>query len=735
VVERSQRHTRNNRCPICGGADEDPRGKERRCHGFTSTDGDWAHCSREDLAGPLEPEAAGTYAHLMRGPCKCGQTHGERASSEPEAIYDYRDETGALLFQVIRFPGKKIRNRGPDGTWKLNGARRVLYRLPELLAADPAATVYVVEGEKDADTLRRHGLVATTNPHGAGKWQMVRIDAENILRNRKAIVCADNDPEGIRHARTVAASLGAPILIAPAPHKDVSDLYAVGGTIEQMLPLDEREAPQPAGHTDEDLSDESPRCTDSANADAFVTRYGQDFRYVIDWDAWIAWTGQRWDITGASHSLMRAIKRSVREDYAETHAKVTELAEEHRKALLKDEKDNAEKIESKLKYHRTLLQWHEQSQNSAKLEACAKILRSDLVIRMAALDANPWLFNVRNGTLDLRTATLSAHSRTDYISQLSDIPWEDQAKCPTWDAFLATITGARPLLGLYLGRLVGYALTGVVDDHVLVFHYGAGSNGKSTFLRTIQALMGDYGCAAPRNLLFDPGNNPPHPSEIARLYGKRLAICNEVPDGKAFDEAKLKDLTGGDVVACRRMNENWWDLHPTHKLHLAGNHKPVVKGDDLGLWRRIKLVPWEVTIGPEAMDPKLPEKLRAELPGILVRAVHGCLEWQRIGLVEPATVSEATSEYRRESDVFGEWLESNCVLEPSARITRADLRQNYEQWCKEQGHPPLGARALARRLADVKVTGGPVRSGARVKNGWRGIRAKTVLEESEEMPS
>jgi len=237
------RHTRAHRCPICDGADEDARGKGKRCSGFTS--GEWCHCSREERAGRLELESGGTYAHRRRGPCACGETHGEdvRSRDDVEATYDYHDERGELLFQVLRRPGKRFVQRRPDGAggwvWKLDGVRRVPYRLPELVAADSTKTVWIVEGEKDVDTLHRRGLVATCNPHGAGKWRGVEGAARDTLRGRDVVVVADADEPGRTHAREVAASLrghARGIRVVEAPRgKDVSEHLALGGTLEQLL--------------------------------------------------------------------------------------------------------------------------------------------------------------------------------------------------------------------------------------------------------------------------------------------------------------------------------------------------------------------------------------------------------------------------------------------------------------------------------------------------------------------
>ena len=242
TVSRDQRFTRNRRCPICGGCESDDRGKGKRCTGFLSTDGAWCHCSREEHAGDLDQDDAQTYSHRMRGPCNCGETHGEAMPDGIEAVYPYVDESGQLLFEVVRKTGKQFRQRKPDGAggfeWKLNGVRRVPYRLTEIIAADPARPVFVVEGEKDADNLRSRGELATCNAGGAGKWHTVADTARAVLSGRDVIVIADKDDPGRKHAQDVARSLSGyaqSVRVMEVPTgKDVSDYFASGKTTSDL---------------------------------------------------------------------------------------------------------------------------------------------------------------------------------------------------------------------------------------------------------------------------------------------------------------------------------------------------------------------------------------------------------------------------------------------------------------------------------------------------------------------
>ncbi len=243
-VSSKQRFTHGRRCPICGGADNDPRGKEKRCHGYVSSDGLYAHCTREELAGGISRhDKSEAFPHKLSGPCACGVTHMQAdRNATIEAEYNYVDETGKLLFQAVRMIPKTFRQRRPDGVggwiWNLQDTRRVLYRLPELLAADRGAPVFIVEGEKDVDTLRSHGFVATCNPMGAKKFHFVKECSHEVLADRHIVIIPDADDDGRKHGdqveaivRVVAASVRR---FEMPGAKDVSDWFGAGGTAGQL---------------------------------------------------------------------------------------------------------------------------------------------------------------------------------------------------------------------------------------------------------------------------------------------------------------------------------------------------------------------------------------------------------------------------------------------------------------------------------------------------------------------
>jgi putative DNA primase/helicase len=227
--------------------------------------------------------------------------------------------------------------------------------------------------------------------------------------------------------------------------------------------------------------------------------------------------------------------------------------------------------------------------------------------------------------------------------------------------------------------VIGYALTADVTEQVLFFLHGAGSNGKSTFLGIIREMMGDYACQAVSELLMAK-NTEAHPTERADLFGRRFVATIETDEGKRMAEALMKQLTGGDNLKARRMRQDFFEMTPTWKLFLAANHKPTIRGTDLAVWRRIRLIPFTVTIAEADKDKDLMVKLRGELPGILAWAVRGCLEWQRHGLADPEEVQQATAEYQREQDALGQFLAECCVVADFARVKSSSLLLAFQEW-------------------------------------------------------
>ncbi len=400
--------------------------------------------------------------------------------------------------------------------------------------------------------------------------------------------------------------------------------------------------------------------TDLGNAGRLVARHGDVIRYCHPWSKWLVWDGRRWAIDQTAE-VERLAKQTVRAMLAEAAAEPDDTI---RKALTRHAIS---------------------SEASQRIQAMLRLAQSEpgVPVLPAELDRDPWLLNVENGVIDLRTLDLKPHSRDDMITKLAPVTFDPAATCPTWERAVTEAAAGRESLVGFRRRLAGYCLSGSVREHILAIFYGPGGNGKSTDLETVLALMGqDYAIkGAPEILLATKGS---HPTERADLCGKRLVVCVETDGGRRLAESLVKELSGGDTIRARRMREDFWQFNPTHKIILATNHKPVVRGTDNGIWRRLKLVPFDACfIGREDRD--MPEKLKAELPGILNWCLAGCVEWQDIGLGEPDEVRAATAEYRTEQDTVAAFVDEVCVTDETAKIRARDIYAAYRKWCEEAG--------------------------------------------------
>jgi putative DNA primase/helicase len=339
-------------------------------------------------------------------------------------------------------------------------------------------------------------------------------------------------------------------------------------------------------------------------------------------------------------------------------------------------------LKEALKKATTVLNHCLKSEAAPRINAMLDLARSepDIPILPEQLDRHPWLLNCPNGTLELQTGTLREHRREDYITKLCPTPYDPNATAPQWEAFLSRIFDKKSGLIAYVQRMLGCCLTGDVSEQLVWIFWGVGANGKSTLLNTfIEMLSNDYAIkAAPELVMVKRGET--HPTERADLFGRRLAVCVETDEGRKLAEALVKDLTGGDRQRARRMKEDFWEFTPTHKIILCTNHKPAIAGTDHAMWRRVRLIPFTVIIPEAEQDKRLPEKLQAELPGVLAWCVRGCLDWQRDGLGLPEEVKAATAEYRLDQDLVGRFIADMCDLHPELRCRAGQLYTAFVGW-------------------------------------------------------
>jgi len=296
--------------------------------------------------------------------------------------------------------------------------------------------------------------------------------------------------------------------------------------------------------------------------------------------------------------------------------------------------------------------------------------------------------------VNLASGELLEHDPEHLCSRLSSIEYRD-AECPNWFNFLERIQ-PDPQVRKYLQRAVGYSLTGDTGEQCLFFAHGTGRNGKSVFLETIGALLGEFAVASSMNA-FELKKGA-IPNDIARLAGARLVTVSETADGQRINEPLIKDLTGGDTITARFLRREFFEFRPEFKLWIRGNHKPAIRGTDEGIWRRIHLIPFEEYITDDEVDPHLLDKLKTELPGILKWATDGCIQWQRNGLQPPEVVVSATSEYRREMDSLADFIET-CTR-PGGEVQATPLYQRYKEWAEDSGYKPLNQTNFGLRLAE-----------------------------------
>jgi P4 family phage/plasmid primase-like protien len=433
--------------------------------------------------------------------------------------------------------------------------------------------------------------------------------------------------------------------------------------------------------------------TEKGNAERLVHHHGEDLRYCWKWHEWFVFDGTRWKVDDTGEVYRRA-KATVASIYQEASSATDD---EQRKALAKHAM---------------------RSESGAKIREMIHLARDQVPVVPSQFDADPWLLNVENGTLNLQTGALREHRREDLITKIAPAEYDPDAAASTWTATLERALPSQELRQFFK-KLCGYALTGDVSEHVLPVLYGTGANGKSTILNALLSAAGDYGMqAAPDLLVAKKGS---HPTEVADLFGMRLVASIEVEDGSRLAESLVKSLTGGDKVRARRMRQDFWQFDPTHKVFMAVNHKPEVRGTDTAIWRRLRLLPFEQIIPPAEQDKQLPEKLRAELPGILAWAVEGCLEWRRDGLEAPAEVRKATGRYRSEMDIIGAFLQDECEIGADYREPFTRLYKRYEEWCEEGGERAETRRKFNARLKE-RGQFESRRSGPGGANEWHGLR-------------
>ena len=413
----------------------------------------------------------------------------------------------------------------------------------------------------------------------------------------------------------------------------------------------------------EDKPKKKFRLTELGNAERIAFEYGHVIKYVSDM-GWLIWDGKRWKI--------------------DTKKEIERITNKVLRGLYKSE----DEMETK---------WARMCERRNIRMNSIKDLMPLVPGEREEFDRHKYLFNVTNGIVDLKTGKLQLHDRNLNLTKITNVDFNENAKCPEWMNFLDSIFQGDKELIEYMQRLIGYSMTGEITEQIMVFLIGGGSNGKSTFINIIKDLMGEYGKQAKSDTFIkkkETGAN----NDIARLVGARFVSAIESEDGEVLSEAFVKQITGGEPVLARFLRQEYFEFIPEFKVFFTTNHKPVIKGTDEGIWRRIKLVPFNLQLPKHKRDLKLSEKLSLEMPGILNWAIEGCLKWQKHGLDEPGKVSKATGDYKEEMDIIGPFLFERCYIDVAQKISAKELYEVYSNWCYQNGEFALKNRAFYRVL-------------------------------------
>lgn len=451
----------------------------------------------------------------------------------------------------------------------------------------------------------------------------------------------------------------------------------------------------------------------------FADKYKELIRYEGYRNRWFKWAGTRWEVDYnlSAHQLVRKLCRDVAiklNDEAIGRA-INSLPS----GATKEEKDkvrrNARKSNSNIS---------RQLRSARTIFAILNLSRSDpkLSSTVKQWDANEWVLNTPNGTVDLRTGQMRKHSIRDYITKTASVsPAHGTPK--RWLEFLNEIFQGDKEVIDYIQRVLGYCITGATTDHALFYAWGRGQNGKTTILETVGHILGDYWIESPPQA-FIAGGEARHETEIARMHNVRLVTSDELPQGKEWDTSKVKRLTGGSTISARFMRQDYFEFEPQFKLLMAGNDRPSIRQVDDAIRRRFHLIPFTFKIPEEKKDKDLPLKLQAEAPLILGWIIEGCLQWQRLGLAPPKVVSSATDDYLTSEDSLATWFDECCVADVEAMSSTTELYQSWLSWCRTNEEHPGSRKGFSQQLSNRAPIFNITKFKGRDANGFKGVHIR-----------
>lgn len=409
--------------------------------------------------------------------------------------------------------------------------------------------------------------------------------------------------------------------------------------------------------------------TELGNAEWFSDEHQGKVLYSKQYE-WLLWNGKKWEIDDIG--------------------KIERMAAKLFQSLWKVDDEATKK-------------WAKSCESRRILTNSLALAKSFLPVRNDELDRHKFLFNCQNGTLDLKSGILLPHNPQHLLTKIAAVGFEKDAKCPTWEKFLESIfkdkDGSTDYeLIRYVQKVIGYSMSGDISEQSIYFLYGSGKNGKSTFINVIHDILGEYARQSNKDTFIANDNKNGANNDVARLVGSRFVSAIESAENEKLDESLVKQITGGEKVTARFLHKEFFEFTPEFKVFFTTNHKPIIRGSDEGIWRRVKLIPFVVQIPEKDRDKDLPIKLRQELPGILNWMLEGCLLWQKEGMEPPKAVVEASEHYKTEMDILHPFLSEVCIMNPLAKVELKELYQQYQEYVLQSGEIVLKKRAFTRML-------------------------------------
>jgi putative DNA primase/helicase len=683
-------------CPICQGYDRMTRGQGVRCSGFVCEDSEYVVCTREEFAGslsPLDTQPPG-YKHKLHGRCNCGTTHNpslsivvssksKKQGRSVVAEYTYRNAEGRVAYQVLRYDDKSFSQRQPDGgkwIYNLKGVARLPYRLPELLKSDVSTLVFIPEGEKDVDNLTKMGLIATTNNGGAGNWDS---NLNQYLQGRRVILLPDNDNKGRMHVEKVGRELqgiasSIQVLAFPdLPEKgDVSNWIEAGGTREQFLALvnalsevPTKQETQPTPGNKIDLCRFS--ADDAGNGEAMYALYGKQFLYS-EAVGWMYYTGTYWEV---DKNTSRIVKCAINALRARRHAAVDADKENIIKVTVSDVK---------------------------RINGAITCFKPHVSIDLETFDREEHLINCKSGIVNMKTGDITAHDSNQRFTYC--VPFEYRESDPsTWIDYLQGVVGGGQEMVDYLQLALGYSLTGSTREECLFYVCGPSRSGKGTLSDTFTALL-----PRPLSTMVDFNSFTAKREgdvsnfDLAELKPSRLIFASESQRNQSLNPAKIKQLTGGDLVRACFKHKSHFSYRPQFKVWMFSNWPVNGDPEDDALWGRVRVITFPNSyLGKEDKTKKETLKSEESLTAIFYWTIQGAIKWYALGasgLHIPAHVAKATKEQRDSIDFVQQWLNESTRNEEGTWTSNEKIMENYKGWCERNSVSAKQARALMQSL-------------------------------------